>query len=588
MKKTVFIIFILLLSIGAFANITFPDFDADKVCYKPGEVAKFYAEVLSDKTEDVTIKWYIYKDLNQKTEEKTETLHLIKDIPMKSFFYYKTDENDMWGYEAEFVVSAGEETYSDCIYYCVGKKPQIVGHYGRTCNRCAYPFDVALDTVRLGFKGGHCTTMEWFSWQPSCWETMAPEEDTWISGQTGYIAKKDYIKALIDEAHKLGMVALTYDIRFSWGYKGAEFIRQHFDWWNYDKSGNPFPSMNTYDISVMDQTLDFLETGEYECKVSPQWIWWNTGLLINDEMKDLYLNQIKASIEMFGWDGVRQDGIAIFEDTYNRDGKFLKADKRFKDKATWIRYARQWMKDNIGPEYEMDFNAGSVYYPLEKTDPEIFKAMAEDDSYVLWEGVTYCYQKSNELNNINTLIKYANLEAQVSREAGGYRYAMQGLGSNEILEAVFTACGIKVDGAAFPQDPPHKFRAPAYRSFDFRYGKYFWDNKIKRVENAKEFISVDNDNILWEDTVQCLKKDNKTYYMVHLINHAKDYSVTTWPEEYYKDINVSIKTDKPVKAYLLSPDFGEKNSFVIKEETANTITVPDLLIWDVVIFEVEN
>ena len=76
--------------------------------------------------------------------------------------------------------------------------------------------------------------------------------------------------------------------------------------------------------------------------------------------------------------------------------------------------------------------------------------------------------------------------------------------------------------------------------------------------------------------------------MVHLINPAKDFSVSTWPEEYQKDINVSIKTDKPVKAYVLSPDFGEINSFVIKEEKSNTITVPDLIVWDVVIFEVEN
>ncbi|MBQ7256943.1 MAG: hypothetical protein IJS60_04550 [Abditibacteriota bacterium] len=587
MKKLFLLFLLLILSISAFANITFPDFDCDKICYKPGETVNCYADVVSDRSCDATITWYVYKDINNKKEYKTETLHLLRDFPTRALFSFSTDEKDMWGYEVEFVVNDGESDYSDCVYYCVGNKPQVVGHYGRTCNRCSYTFDEALDTVRLAFKSGHYTVMEWFSWQPSCWEAMAPKEDAWVSGQTGFIAKKDYIKALIEEAHKLGMSALTYDIKFSWGYKGAEFIREHFDWWNYDKFGNPFPNMNTYDISVMDQTLDFMHTGEYECKVSPQWIWWDSGVLLNDEMKDLYLNQIKESIEMFGWDGVRQDGIAEFKDVYNREGKLVKANPKFKDKANWIRYARKWMKENIGPDCEMDFNAGSVEYPLEKTDPEIFKAMAEDDSYVLWEGVTYCYQKTNELNNLNNLIYYANLESKAAREAGGYRYAMQGLGSNEILEAVFTACGIKTDRQP-AQDPPFKYRAEPERSFNFRYGEYFWNNKLKRVENATDFISVDNDNILWKDTVQYLEKGRKKYYIVHLINHAKDFSATTWPEEEYENIKVSIDTVDFVNAYVLSPDFGEKNSFVVKaEEDAKNITVPKLKIWDVVVFETQ-
>ena len=150
--------------------------------------------------------------------------------------------------------------------------------------------------------------------------------------------KKDYIKALIDEAHKLGMSALTYDIKFSWGYKGAEFIRQHFDWWNYDKFGNPFPNMNTYDIDLMDDTLNYIKYGgDYVCRTAPQWNWWESGVLINDDMKNLYLNQIKESMEYYGWDGIREDGIATFEDVYNRDGKFIKSDSKFKDKAKWIR-----------------------------------------------------------------------------------------------------------------------------------------------------------------------------------------------------------------------------------------------------------
>ncbi|MBQ0106146.1 MAG: hypothetical protein KBT47_08965, partial [Armatimonadetes bacterium] len=106
--------------------------------------------------------------------------------------------------------------------------------------------------------------------------------------------------------------------------------------------------------------------------------------------------------------------------------------------------------------------------------------------------------------------------------------------------------------------------------------------------HAKDFISVDNENVYWEDTVQCLEKGDKTYYMVHLLNPASDWSATTWPEKYHKDFNVTINTDKKVRAYILSPDFGADNSFRIDCGETKTVNVPHLAVWDVVIFETEK
>ena len=82
MKRTLLILSLLIISISAYANITFSDFDCDKVCYKPGEEVKCYADIKSDKSLDATITWYVYKGFT-KTEYK-------KEISIIGFLYYKT------------------------------------------------------------------------------------------------------------------------------------------------------------------------------------------------------------------------------------------------------------------------------------------------------------------------------------------------------------------------------------------------------------------------------------------------------------------------------------------------------------------
>jgi len=585
MKRLIFILFLILVSSLSYAQVKFNYGEADKICYRAGEKATFTLNLTSPKDLNVVATTYVYENLNDKikvaSEEKVLKANVAEEI--KASWVIPADAK--WGYCAEIEVNTGNEKSSAWIYFAVGDVPHEVGHWTHTCNRGFMTKQQVIDNVKLSFKSGHYTSLDYFSWQPSLWETMAPKEDKWISGQTGYLEIKENIKTIVDACHEQGMSVFSYHQGNSWGYAGAEFIRQHPEWWNYDKFGRPFPGINSYDIEIMESTRKLKDPG-----VHPNWIWWSTGNLINEDMKKMFLNQMKESVEMFGWDGFREDGIAFIADTYDRNGKLIKTDKNEADMANWIRYVRKWMKDNINKDIKLNFNAGSVLYPQEKGSEKVFEAMAEDDSFVLWESALYAYNPGHELNDMRTFAKYAHEEVAAARRAGGRRHIMMAVGINEYLEAITTACGGQADTNAI-QDPPQRYAPWAYRSFTFRFSKYFWDNKLEHISDSKKIISVDK-NIFWEDLVQKkVEKDGTKYYMIHLINAPENYSASGVVPAPVDNIKVSLKeTGKSVKAYVLTPDYGY-DSFAknldVKEENGFSVTVPEVKQWSVVVFEIK-
>ena len=498
-------------------------------------------------------------------------------------------EGAEWGYTALVSISTIQTNGNGYIYFAAGSdKIYKYGYWGMICNRGMYSKEECIVNVKEGFKQGHYSAMEFFSWQPSCWEAMAPEADEWISGQTGYIEKKDHMKAMIDAAHESGMNVFSYHQACSWGQGGEEYLRCHPQWWNYDKHGKPFADLNVYDMSLLDNTYEF-NTDRKNWKdsgVHPQWIWWSSGNLVFEGMVDFFINELKKSKEMFDWDGFRSDGFVKNEDTYDADGNVVKADPKYKDYPSWLRYIRKRMKEEMGEAVTFHHNSGSVAYPLEKTAPEVIMANAEDDSFVLWEGATYAYNKGHDLNDMRNFAKYGHKEVEVTRRAGGERYVMMGLGKNEYLQAIITAFGGRMTGiVGIPCDPPQRYYPEPYMDFAFRFGEFFWNNKLEHVENEKSFISVDKD-LYWDTLVQKLEKDGKTYYMVHLINAPESYSVSDPVPAPVENVMVKIDVPGQIKSYAISPDFGPDNSFVYAQGN-NTLIIPSVKQWTVAVFEVE-
>ncbi|MBQ7256945.1 MAG: hypothetical protein IJS60_04560 [Abditibacteriota bacterium] len=589
MKKNIFSLLFLLLCINLFANINYCE--ADKVVYKPGDVAEFTVNITVEQDEDVTVTTYIFSDIYnwEKVSEENITLYNKNKVPnniVKS--HWTVPEDAEWGYAALVSISTTQTNGNAYIYFAVGKeKIYKYGYWGMICNRGMYSKEECIVNVKEGFKQGHYSAMEFFSWQPSCWDAMAPEENEWLSGQTGYIEKKDHMKAMIDAAHESGMNVFSYHQACSWGQGGEEYLRCHPQWWNYDKHGKPFADLNVYDMSLLDNTYEF-NTDRKNWKdsgVHPQWIWWSTGNLVFEGMVDFFFNELKKSKEMFDWDGFRSDGFVRNEDTYDAEGNVIKKDSDYPDYSSWVRYIRKRMKEELGEETTFHFNSGSVAYPLEKTSPEVIMTNGEDNSFVLWEGATYAYNKGFDLNDMRNFAEYGHKEVEITRKVGGDRYVMMGLGTNEYIQAIVTAFGGRVTGiVGLPCDPPQRYYPAPYLDFAFRFGEFFWNNKLVHVENEKSFISVDK-NVYWDTLVQKLEKNGKTYYMVHLINAPESYSVSDPIPAPVENVTVKIDVEGTVKSYAISPDFGPDNSFAYAQGDS-ILLIPGVKQWTVAVFEV--
>ncbi len=590
MKKLFAIIFILFVATIVYSNINYSE--ATKVVYNPGERAEFTVSITVDEDESVTVTTYIYSDINncEKVSEENITLYSKDKVPSNIVkAYWTVPEEAEWGYTALVDISTKQTYGKSFIHFAAGKeKIYKYGYWGWICNRGQYSKEDCIKNVKEGFKQGHYSALEFFAWSPTDWENLAPKEDEWLSS-LAYIEKKENIKAMVDACHESGMNAFSYHMSGSVWSGGEEFLRTHPNWWNYDKHGKPFPEINLYDMRYLENNYIFLNDRENwsDCGAHPPWIWWSSGNLVFEGMVDFYFNELKKTKEMFDWDGFRSDGFVKNIDTYDAEGNLIKADPNYPDYTSWLRYIRKRMKEELGEEMTFHHNEGSVAYPLEKKDPSIFMADAEDDSYVLWEGATFAFNKGHALNDMRIFAKYGHQEVDIIRKAGGERYVQMGIGYNEYLHAIITAFGGRVTSVyGMPNDPPGRFFPSTYWSFAFRFGEFFWNNKLKHLENEKSFISVDKD-IYWDTLVQKLEKEGKTYYMVHIINAPESYSVhdpVPAPVE-----NVTVKIDVPghVKSYAISPDFGPENGFVYAQGDS-TLLIPSVKQWTVAVFELEK
>ncbi|MBQ0105491.1 MAG: hypothetical protein KBT47_05595, partial [Armatimonadetes bacterium] len=517
MKQIFLILILILLCPCLFASIDTDFAECDKVVYKPGDTATIAVRFKAD--EKATLTGYIYKNINDR-EKFAEKECTPKPDWQEETFTYIIPENYEWGYGVEFVLKSAGDTRYLYNYFAVGDRPYYYGHYGTVCNRGHLTKDEAEKNITWGFKTGHYGAIEFFSWEPSMWETMAPKEDKWIGGQLGYMESKENIKTIIDTAHKCGIDAFSYHAYPSWGYAGSEYLRTHAEWWNYDKHGKPFPSLNVYDTEIMEKTANLEDPG-----VHPTWIWWETGNLVFPGMLDYYLDQLKKSCEMFDWDGFREDGIAYMRDTYNAEGKLIKADKNLKEIPNFVRYVRKWIKENIGEDKTIHFNAGSVHYALEKTNEEQLLAEGEDRSYILWEGSHFSWTRGHELNDMRNFVKVGNEEVNVARKCGGQRYCYYESKTNEYSEAVTTAIGAKAETVCYmPLDNMYHWNSPVYRDFTFRFSEFFWDSELVLCDNPENIIKTNNNVFL--ASVQKKETENKIYYIAHLINPPSDYSIT--------------------------------------------------------------
>jgi hypothetical protein len=553
----------------------------DKICYKPGEVAKINVEVINKEKVDITgkVSVLIRYGLDGKDELSSQTINVHPGGKEIVKFNYPIPKRRKWGHEiiSKIIDEKGNIQSTAKEYFTVGDNPWELGHYMTCFFIRGKKKSGEIDKKILEYRKQYITAIEGFSWQPSVFDEMTPDTDFWRSGQGGYAEGKEDWQYLIQKAHENGMIVVTYIQSVSYGPVGLEFMRKHPDWWRYSEKGNPDVSFFYVDrlASLMENPDQFIPSS-FGCAL---------GLFLPNkpQVGDYWINEVINSVKMFGWDGIRSDGNPGIVSGYDYKGDFYEVKDTDKVNAYFLEKVRQKLTEKYP-----DFRFGWNYYigdgalgqkQLEKMVP---------GSYMLWEAFRGSPEPSSPLHNWKRMVKGLHEEVGAIRKLGGFSH--QGwMPSNRYLEAIVSACGGHIDGWGYLNNKD----LLNYRRFQFRWSEFLWDNSLRYVDSAEDMIKVEvmkgREEIWWKDFVHTknLLGGGKRV-ILHLINMPEkdDDAWADRPPEPVKDIKVEFgvqKGKKPVKIIAISPDI--EGDIVPVNISGNSVILPEVKIWSMVIAE---
>jgi len=364
---------------------------------------------------------------------------------------------------------------------------------------------------------------EMFAWAPDDFACLAPEADRWRSGQTLYFMSKPGLKAMIDEAHRQGMVASFYATKWIWGPVGFEFARQHPDgvFWGSAWYGGVW---NVKELKVHSLRRYEGERPRTNCV---------TPIITRPEVMEHGLDQIAQCMRMFGWDGIRLDSYGWYvgdvkhndfgEPAYSPGTDF---DAVGADLVRRIRAAGRQAR----PDFLYGNNIGIGWASNLETAPEKVLAEAADGGMVMEEGFNFLLNPDYGVGApFEKLRRYLHENCRGVRTAGGYPYVIGPGGSGHWLlpdgthrwarsirdEKILLALTFASGG--------HLYLTPLlldYVRLSVRYGELLYDEDLEWVEEPSKLVTVaPSDSIWWRDYVRArTTATGRRQIIVHLIN----------------------------------------------------------------------
>ena len=587
-------------------------------------------------------------DLRPPTELATRNLSLkageLREIKLPLRF--ENTESAEYGYEVEAlaivngkVVDAGRE------YFCVANNPFAVSTHQHYFSNEADPRDWRLYTFHNRFgrifneprvtdedavqgalqaREAYVTCWEFYSWSPGGCIDMAPKEDLWIDGDYGLRVKSKHAiqkAAAALRAHGIGCI--TYNIPYGQGLVSPKLLQERPEWFILSKDTSDF-TMYGYDVAVLNKQRAFaaehdltkLKTNNGYITPQPKGLTACPFFGLNfgrQDVVDYVTDQMIASIEMFGWDGVRWDcghlntgtvhGVwQPFLDFY---GKPLCKSPEEMERQTVANIRR--FKSRIREKYP-HFAFGTNYGSIGETRqyPAMTRELCRGGGWLLDEiaGCTY--------DDVQSPYRFWDKYYDVMADQGDY-VASQGGHYFPFSPGRF--------GSAYPADRiyntvfmlgghghPHQcYRNSCFITGDpaqllLRFGRFYFDPKLSRVKDPGEFIRVTSATpVWWEKSVQRRVTTETETWVVHLINppvskHVYEDKTSALPAP-ISNISVRIPMPPNRKAAnawaLTSESWKSGESAKTQAVPLNiggagaevTVTVPEILIWKTLVFE---
>jgi uncharacterized membrane protein len=447
---------------------------------------------------------------------------------------------------------------------------------------------IALDVERC--RETYTNWWEKMFWAPDDWGDLTPEAEEWISGQSARWENASRIREFIAALKPHGIKAVTYAQNSAKGPAGWERMRQHPEWFYANPQGTPSSwGFDAWDLAHWnDIALHTDPVGRLQFSAD---CWPLSPDLRQPVVLEWGLGELIASMQDFGWGGVRFDG----HWTVGNDA-LSTANMQYLKQAMWEQ----------DPDFLFGFNWGYSFGhqlsytstgPLPLFDHEFRESMAGGGMFVQ-EGINNWVYGPDAGESYQLWSEYAAAEEAAARGVhalGGssycFCYYLNLLNPIDQLYkfAIGTMCG------AHPMYGGHILApgCPNWGRFLTRWSSVVWDPELQPVAEGDVDV-VSGGSLLWQNWgKQRVVDESSRQVIVHLLNPQLDDSIEVVDDLLpapVSDVVVSVQI--PVgqtltHAVLLDPWQGDQATplAITLEGGMAQVTVPRVEVWSIVVFE---
>ncbi|HEY3397827.1 MAG TPA: hypothetical protein VGM19_09250 [Armatimonadota bacterium] len=476
--------------------------------------------------------------------------------------------------------------------------------------------------------------MEIYGWSPGAFAELYPRERFWSSGQISeWTYDRDVMKAWNAEMHRLGLSTFAYDISLYNGWAGQELMRKHPEWCAFTAQGRPDGNVDT-------AAWQFKENA-YGADKPPTLTPFrgempNSGTVwpASDELMTYEAGEITKVDQDLGFNAVRWDGHPIIwtqegsggiigtglgKMIYNYDGRTIfqvagNGDQQSLHNIQLIKTALR----KADPNFEWGYNAG--YDMTCETMPLTWKEVVKNAG--IWVEGGFRSGDEGRADPSNTWAKYQQklyLSSQFVLRGGGYpihgALAADSVYMRRLLYALFLANG---SHTSWHSDMTV---ATDMSRFATRYSQYLFDPNLHpwwgypdihvsgwvqwEERNAGTIPPLDTEakvesaRPIWFEKLLFHRElpDGTKDTVMHLINApGKPYVdyLQMDPPPVQEKVGVTVRVPAGMKlkqAWCLSPDRipnGQPLEATPAGDGWVKVTVPQLMVWDIIVFNWEK
>ncbi|HUT37199.1 MAG TPA: glutamine amidotransferase [Planctomycetota bacterium] len=425
-------------------------------------------------------------------------------------------------------------------------------------------------------KRAYANYFEVFAWAPCDYSEMTPDTEFFLSGQTQYHGSVSAFKALLAEAHKVGVKGITYGKACAGGTAGWETFRRHPDFFGIAAwcgvSSDRIGVFNCERMLRNEHSLAGPEAGGWQ---DWQSAWVNAAC---DAAVDLGADEIAASAKMLGWDGVRWDGHFV--------GNMARCKKRLNAALPHFVHG-----------YNIAFARPGSKLFLPDKNVEDFHECARGHGLMMDESVRDWSHTNFSPGHTRPFYEAICREADYLKRIGGLPLFITFDMASELDRAYNVLCGLAAGQRYTYLTTPGVWPYGDMAKWLTRFSAFVWDD-TKRLKDPEHWLAVGDGKaeLWWSES--CWLRDvapGRKQLLVSIVNPPRYPAFCNrvqLPSAKRSDVRLILTLPEGVKvasAAHLSPDLPAGQEALEAQVAGGkcSVVVPRIATWSIVLFDLE-